>query len=234
MTSERADADGLVAAIRNQLAERADPERAAQQQAYMKSEMPFHGIPMPEVRRLTRAELRAAGPCPDRASWERTIRGLWDSATRREERYAALVVARFPRHRPFAADPESLELYRHLVVTGQWWDLCDETAHLVGIVLAAHPAEIAPVLREWSRVENLWIRRVAILAQLDHKVLTDTALLAYAIEGSIDDRDFFARKGIGWALRQFSKTDPDWVRRFIAEHPELSGLSVREARRLID
>ncbi|MDO5498588.1 MAG: DNA alkylation repair protein [Propionibacteriaceae bacterium] len=224
----------LADAIRDRLAERADPKRAAGQQAYMKSALPFHGVPVPEVRRLTRAELRAHGPLADRAAWERVIRALWEGAARREERYAALAVARFPRHRRWAADPVSLEFYRELILTGQWWDLCDEIAHLVGLVLAVSPEQTAPVLRGWSREDDLWLRRVAILSQLDRKGDTDRDLLAYAIVGSLHDGDFFARKGIGWALRQFSKTDPDWVRGFVAEHRELSRLSVREALRLIE
>ncbi|WP_432559448.1 DNA alkylation repair protein [Granulicoccus sp. GXG6511] len=223
----------LVGTVRGGLAARADAVRAVGQQRYMKSVLPFHGVPVPEVRKLTREVLRAHGPLPDRATWERAVRTLWDEAGFREERYAALAVARHPRHRAFAEVPASLQLYRHLVLTGQWWDLCDETAHLVGVVLSARPAEIAPILRRWSRADDLWLRRVAILSQLDRKESTDAELLAYAIEGSIDDPDFFARKGIGWALRQHSKTDPAWVRRFVADHPELSRLSVREALRLL-
>ncbi|MDO5681579.1 MAG: DNA alkylation repair protein [Propionibacteriaceae bacterium] len=226
-------ADGVVAAVRAGLLERADPEVAPGQQRYMKSAMPFHGVRSPEVRRLVRELVREHGPFADREVWEQAVRSLWDEAGHREERYAALALARHPKHRAFADDPRSLALYRHFVLTGQWWDLCDETAHLVGRVLAAQPVEITPILRDWSREENLWIRRVAIIAQLDRKGETDVDLLAYAIEGSIADRDFFARKGIGWALRQHSKTDPAWVRAFVAAHPDLSGLSVREALRLL-
>lgn len=218
----------LVAAIRAALAEHADPARAVGQQAYMKSTMPFRGVAMPEVRRLVTGLVRQH-PLAERVLWESAIRQLWDAAEFREERYAALIVARHRLHRPFAEAIASLELYRHVILTGQWWDLCDETAHLVGLVLAAHPAETTGVLRAWSREENLWLRRVAILGQLDRKDQTDTALLTYTIAGSITDPDFFARKGIGWALRQYARTDPDWVRAFVRDHPGLSPLSVREA-----
>ncbi|HHV22223.1 MAG TPA: DNA alkylation repair protein [Propionibacterium sp.] len=226
--------DDFVEAIRRALADRRDPERAGSQQRYMKSALPFRGVPVPEVRKLTGALLRTHGASTEHTAWVATIRSLWDGAAWREEKYAALALARAPRHRAFAADPDSLDLYRHLVLTGQWWDLCDETAHLVGRALSADPAAVTPVLRGWSREENLWLRRVAILSQLDRKGETDAELLAYAIEGSIDDPDFFARKGIGWALRQHSKTDPEWVRGFVADHPGLSRLSVREALRLLD
>lgn len=218
----------LVTAIRGVLAEHADPERAVGQQKYMKSAMPFRGVAMPEVRRLVGALVRAH-PIAERVLWETAIRQLWDGAGFREERYAGLIVARHARHRAFAIEESSLDVYRHLILTGQWWDLCDETAHLVGLVLAAHPVSVTPVMRAWSREENLWLRRVAILSQLDRKADTDPALLAYAIDGSIDDPDFFARKGIGWALRKYARTDPEWVRSYVANHPALPNLSVREA-----
>lgn len=219
----------LLGRIRRGLLDRADPGRAAGQQAYMKSTMPFHGVTLPEVRKITRAAVQESEPLRDREQWAHVIRELWDGAERREERYAALALARHPRHRAFAEEITSLELYRHLILTGRWWDLCDETASLVGLVLAADRARVTVVLRDWSREDDLWLRRVAILSQLRHQEATDTDLLAYAIEGSIDDADFFARKGIGWALRQYARTDPDWVRAFVRDHPSLSRLSVREA-----
>ncbi len=80
-----------------------------------------------------------------------------------------------------------------------------------------------------ARSDNVWKRRTAILAQLRSKHATDRKLLADVVEPSVDEPEFFLRKGIGWALREFSKTDPVWVIEFIATHSGLSGLSRREA-----
>ncbi len=127
----------LIELIRTTLAAAADPERAAIQQAYMKSAMPYFGIGSPELKVLLRPLFAAYRPA-DRGAWESTIRELWDGATHREERYAAIALA---RHRVGRAwqDPGMLDLYRHLIVTGAWWDLVDEIAsHLVGDVLASH------------------------------------------------------------------------------------------------
>lgn len=217
----------LISAIRRALAQAGDPVRAAEQQAYMKSAMPFRGVRLPEVRRLAR-DISRAHPPHDAEHWQDTVSQLWDGAEYREERYAALVVAR--RHRAYAHALHVLPLYRGWVLDAQWWDLCDEIAsHLVGGILAAHPESTTVILRTWSVEDNLWIRRVAILSQLNRKEHTDTDFLVYALEGSIHDRDFFARKAIGWALRQYARTDPGWVRQFLRTHPELSSLSVREA-----
>lgn len=221
----------LVEAVRGGLVAAADADRAPAMQAYMKSAMPFHGVPAPVARRVFRAALQAH-PVGDRETWADTVRELWDGATHREERYAALTLARARRYREYL-DPAALPLLEHLVVTGAWWDLVDDVAsHLVGTVLLSHPAETAPVVRSWATSDDRWLRRTAVICQLGAKERTDVALLTAAIEANLDDPDFFLRKAIGWALRQHARVDPEWVRSFVAERSDrLSPLSRREALR---
>ena len=88
-------------------------------------------------------------------------------------------------------------------------------------------------MRYWATDENIWIRRCAIEHQLGRKENTDTALLTEIIEANLKSTEFFINKAIGWALRDYSKTDPDWVRNFIATHPGLSTLSVREGSKYV-
>lgn len=229
---------GLVEAIRSALAAAGDPERAVGQQRYMKSEMPYHGITTPEQRAILRP-LLAEHRMDTATQWEATVRELWDGATHREQRYAALGLARHRAYRSFRT-AAALPLYRHLVVTGAWWDYVDEIAsHLVGEVLRAEPTVVRPVLLSWAQDDDLWLRRTAILAQLGSKADTDLDLLATAItaslEGSRHGSEFFIRKAIGWALREQAKTDPEWVRAFLARHhARLSGLSRREASKHLD
>jgi 3-methyladenine DNA glycosylase AlkD len=91
---------------------------------------------------------------------------------------------------------------------------------------------MAAVLHSWSTDGDFWIRRASITSQLGAKSATDTALLANVIEANLDDREFFIRKAIGWALRDYSVTDPEWVRTFVEQHRgRLSALSVTEALR---
>lgn len=229
-------ADGdLVESLRQRMRADGNPDRAAGAQAYMKSAMPFHGLALGDVRRMVR-EVARTHPIRDRERWEATVRALWDGATHREERYAATALARHPAASAWQ-DPGALELYRHMVVTGAWWDLVDEIAsHLVGGIVASHREAATPVMGLWAVDDDMWLRRVAILCQLRHKGTTDVGLLERCIvanlEGSAFGSGFFIRKAIGWALREHAKTDPDWVRDFLARHREhLSGLSVREASR---
>lgn len=226
------DADReLVQVVRAALAAAADPVRAEQQRAYLKSELPCYGISSPTLAAALRP-LLVAHPPRDRSGWEATVRELWDGASHREERYAALAVARHRTARGWQ-DPDALELYRHLVVTGAWWDLVDPVAaHLVGGVLAGHREATTPEIRRWAEVDDLWLRRTAVLSQLRHGPDTDLSLLHDVIATNLDDPSFWLRKAIGWALRQYARTDPDWV---VAEvetlGPRLSGLSRREALR---
>lgn len=221
----------LVDAVRAALAEAGDPERAAGQQAYMKSTMPFHGVTSAQLTRLLKPLLADYAPA-DRATHEATVLALWDGATHREERYAAIALARHKVARPWL-DPAALDLLRHLVVTGAWWDLVDVVAaHLVGAVLLGHRAAVTPVMREWAVDDDLWVRRTAVLCQLAHKAETDVDLLRHAVEANADDPSFWLRKAIGWALREYAKTDPDWVRGEVERLGDrLSGLSRREALR---
>ena len=87
-------------------------------------------------------------------------------------------------------------------------------------------------MRAWSTDDHLWIRPCSILSQGKHKDKADPVLLRDCILPSMDDTDFFSRKAIGWALRDYAQVDPEWVTAFVAEFEDrLSGLSKREALR---
>jgi len=184
----------------------------------------------------------AAHPIPDEETWQATVLELWDNASFREERYAALALARHRLHRDHQ-QVHTLDLYEHLIRTGAWWDLVDETAgHLVRDLLLKYRAGVTQVMRAWAVSDDLWVRRSAIICQLGARDRADQDLLARVIEDNLDGstrttsalspygREFFIRKAIGWALRDHARTDPDWVLAFVVSHDDtLSGLSKREA-----
>lgn len=221
---------GLPSEVRETLRAHGDPQRAVSQQRYLKSTMPCYGVPNPQIRVLLRP-LFNTYHFTDPTEWLATAQQIWDNAEAREERYAAIGLLRHRLYRRFATtfSLPYVDLLRHFVYTGAWWDLVDEIAsHCVGDLLRADPEQMTPVLRGWAHESDLWLRRTSIIAQLRSKAGTDLDLLAEAINGSVDDADFFARKAIGWALREYSKTDPKWVCQFVDEH-QLSSLSRREA-----
>ncbi len=230
----------LVSTLREVVASSADPARAGAMQAYMKSAMPYRGVSAPVLRAALRPVL-SAHPLPDEETWQATVLELWEGAAFREERYAALALA---RHRFYREHQQvhTLDLYEHLIRTGAWWDLVDETAgHLVRDLLLNHREEVTPVMRVWAVADDLWVRRAAIICQVGARDRCDHDLLAEVIEDNLDGssrttpalspygQEFFIRKAIGWALRDHARTDPEWVRAFVSSHDDtLSGLSKRE------
>lgn len=219
----------LQRALRSGLAAAAEPGRAEPMRAYMKSAMPYYGVPSAEMRRVSRSVF-AAYPLPDFETWTRATLVLWREARRREERYAAIELTgdrRYQSHQKFAALP----MYEEMIVTGAWWDYVDPLAgHRIGGLLRTYPAKMKPVLRRWAKGGDLWKRRSAILSQLTFKAETDLELLYACIQPNFGDPEFFIRKAIGWALRQYAWTNPEEIRRFVRTHEaKLSPLSRREA-----
>jgi 3-methyladenine DNA glycosylase AlkD len=219
----------LVADLREGLRALADPERARGQQAYMKSKMPYYGVTAPEMRKLWKATFEAH-PLPGFEAWRDTALRLWSGARFREERYAAIALT---GHRLYRSHQtlDALPLYEKLVVEGAWWDYVDDVAvHRVGPLLAAHPRPMGRTLRAWSKGDDMWKRRTAIIAQVSFKTETDTELLYACIAPSLHRREFWLRKAIGWALRAYAWHDPAEIKRYVKQHDaELSGLSKREA-----
>lgn len=219
----------LIREVRAALKAAADPEKAPQMQAYMKSAMPFRGVSSPVQKRLWR-QIFPAHPLATATDWRDVALSLWRDAAFREERYAAIALTDLPRYEPYRTRA-ALPMVEEMIVTGAWWDLVDPLAtHHLGDVLRSDPQRIAAVMRRWATDSDMWKRRASILCQIRFKADTDLNLLYDCIEPNLAHTDFFIRKAIGWALRQYAWTDPQEVKRYVnANRARLSGLSVREA-----
>ena len=194
----------------------------------MKSTMPYYGVTSPQVDGICK-KVFAENPFPSCVEWRAAVLVLWREARFREERYAAIRLLSLKRHRE-CWSPELMPVLEEMIVSGAWWDYVDALAQVVGELLRSHPKKIRPAMRAWSMDANLWKRRVSIICQLSFKRDTDLELLYANIEPNLPERDFFIRKAIGWALRQYAWTDPKEVARYVREHEsQLSGLSRREA-----
>jgi 3-methyladenine DNA glycosylase AlkD len=220
---------GLMLQLARALRAHADASRAPAMQAYMKSAMPFLGVGAPVLYSVCRDVFREH-PLATRPAFIATVKALWDEATYREERYAAVVLTGVRAYDPWQRLP-LLPLYRRLVVSGAWWDLVDPIAtQRLPVLLARDPAGMSARIRAWARGSDIWLRRSAILCQVKRKGQTDRRLLYDCLEPSLDHRAFFVRKAMGWALREYAKVDPAEVQRYVRTHADrLSGLSVREA-----
>jgi 3-methyladenine DNA glycosylase AlkD len=201
-----------------------DAARAASMAKYMRDQFPFVGIATPERRKVQREAL-AGLEKPDQETLDGVVERLWEMPER-EYQYAALEL--LGKHVK-ALDSSFVDRLEWLVVTKSWWDTVDTLAsHIAGPLVLAHPA-LAGVMDEWIESDNFWLARTAILHQLGYKQRTDSERLFRYCARRAGEREFFIRKAMGWALREYSKTDPDAVRAFVDAHGELSPLTRREA-----
>ncbi len=195
-------------------------------QAYMKTTMPFFGVKKPGRVPIIREMKKRFAPDSHRAYVE-NVSALW-RLKHREEKYLALAYAHgFKRY--ISAD--AMPLYERLIREGQWWDLVDEVVgRLVSPVYAQARDVVRPTVEAWIEDEDMWVRRAAILSQLEHKGDTDAVQLFDFCRRTMHEREFFIRKAIGWALREYAKSQPEAVKAFLQEEKaQLSGLSFREA-----
>jgi 3-methyladenine DNA glycosylase AlkD len=210
----------------NRLSALANPKKAREMAAYMRTKDPFFGVGSVERRRLFLDLVKAHKP-DSQEVYEAQVTALW-AIPQREGRYLSLDWA--CRFKDFIT-LHALPLYERMIREGAWWDTVDVlAAHLVGYLLLHHRKTLKPVIETWVEDECLWIRRTAILAHLKHKQETDETQLFHHCLKLAPEKDFFIRKAIGWILREYSKTSPHTVRSFLEAHgASLSGLSQREA-----
>jgi 3-methyladenine DNA glycosylase AlkD len=204
--------DDLAAAYR----EHAAPGQAAAMRAYMRDQFEFLGIPSPLRRQLSKPFLE------DDSNLLQTALACWARPEREFQYFACDLLARHAAH----LGPDDLATVQTLITSKPWWDTVDAlAANVVGPVVRADQTP----MDAWIGDDDLWVVRTAILHQLRYKAATDAERLFAYTGRHRRHKDFFIRKGIGWALREYAKTDPAAVRRFVADHPDLSGLSKREA-----
>lgn len=218
--------DGLVKSYR---AHR-DPVRATQMAAYMRDQFAFFGIPTPDRRRLDR-DVVAGWPPPAEADLVVIATECWARPEREVQYFACDYLIRHVKR----ASPAFLDETRTLITTKSWWDTVDALASkIVGPLVLRYP-QLVPVMDRWIDDENLWLARAAILHQLSYGPATDPERLFRHCLARAADTNFFIRKAIGWALRQYSKTDGRAVCSFVDDHAAaLSPLSRREAVAWID
>ncbi len=209
-----------------ELAKHADPERAVPMKAYMKGRFDFLGLAKPQLTRICKPFFK--GAAHGAVDW-RFIEQCWTDPYR-ELQYCALEYLKVMQK---VLTPQDIPRLRTLITEKSWWDTSDFLDRIVGGIALRYP-EVNSVLLDWSVSDNIWLRRVAIDHQLLRKERTDTALLAKIICNNLGQKEFFINKAIGWALRDYSKTNPEWVRRFIETHRnKMAKLSLREAGKYV-
>lgn len=202
------------------------PKDAVAMKAYMKNKFEFLGVKTPARRKLAKAFFKQHTDSV--IDWN-FINEAWNNPYR-ELQYTALDYLEI---RKKLLTPSDFSRLKKLAQTKSWWDTIDFLDRLVGSIIAQFP-ETKEIILVWSRDEDIWLRRLAIDHQLLRKEETDTELLEKILVNNLGQTEFFINKAIGWALRDYSKTNPDWVRDFIERHrAEMATLSIREGSKYL-
>ncbi|HEM4974709.1 DNA alkylation repair protein [Streptococcus suis] len=204
----------------------ADASQAQPMKAYMKNHFDFLGVRTPDRRKVARQffkDFKAQG-----IDWE-FVEACW-SKPYREFQYIAIDYLVTKKKDLVIAD---LPRLKKLAQSKSWWDSIDGLDKLVGKIVLDNP-EAKQTILEWSLDDDFWLRRIAIDHQLLQKEKTDTELLEQILINNLNQTEFFINKAIGWSLRDYSKTNPDWVRAFLDTYrSQMAGLSIREASKYI-
>lgn len=208
--------------------EQRNPENAVPMQNYMKNKFLFLGIKTPLRRELMKKFYNETGilkqdfqPCFVKLLWEKDEREYQNAALDYMQKSIKKI------------NKDYLPFLENLITTKSWWDTVDVLSpHLVGKIAKETPEVIPEYIEGWAYGDHLWLSRSSILFQLKYKERTDEELLYRYILANAESKEFFIQKAIGWALREYSKTNPESVRYFI-QHNNLPKLSVREGSKYI-
>ncbi len=202
-----------------------DEQKAVGMAAYMKDRFPFLGIQKPERRKLSKDFLKEKKK-EDGIDWD-FVFACYDK-DEREYQYLAVAYLNEVKDKLTYADIKNLE---RVITTKSWWDTVDSVDKQAGVILQKDKRMRKTVIR-WAKSKNIWLKRTAINLQRHFKEDMDIQLLTEVIEMNMDTGEFFVDKAIGWVLREYSKTNKEWVSNFIETHP-LSKLSVREGSKYL-
>lgn len=204
-------------------------ENATSMQAYMKDNFPFLGIKTKERRTVLKNLWKKHQP-----EIKTNFRAIaWDLFNKKEREFHYCCVEILIKEAKNKYIKEDAQLIEKLIVTNSWWDSVDFLAkYVLGNYLRQFPDETYQVIERFSKANNRWLNRSAILFQLDYKAKTNFELLISECEKHKESKEFFIQKAIGWALREYGRYNPNGVIHYV-ENTNLKPLSKKEALRKI-
>lgn len=211
-----------------ELAQHANPKIGLEQKAYMRNQYEFYGIKATERREIQKPFFIKEF-LPEKEELDNIVKSLWEKPQRDYQYFSQELAFKYVKQ----LAKKDIELFEYMVTHKSWWDTVDFiAANLMGEYFKKFPEQRAAYVTKWIESNNIWLQRSALLFQLKYKENLDTVLLGSVINSLLESKEFFINKAIGWILREYSKTNPKWVKEF-ASKTALSNLSKKEALRLI-
>ena len=215
----------FILALENAFAANKNPENAFAMAKYMKNNFPFFGIKTEERRRIFK-EIWKENKEEVSADARRIALELY-SKQERELQYCAIEI--LIKELKGNYKKQDIQLIEKLMLNNSWWDSVDTIAkYILGEYLLEFPLETKKVIERFSNTTNMWLNRSAILFQLGYKEKTNSAFLFSECLKQADSKEFFIQKAIGWALREYAKSNPEAVKEFV-KTSNLKPLSTKEA-----
>lgn len=194
---------------------------------YMRNMFPFLGLKKPERSALSKEFLKIKKK-DTRVDWD----FIFKAYNMPEREFQYLAIDYMDRAKSLFT-PDDMDKIEILLTTKSWWDTVDAINRTVGYIAMKYPEVREDIILKWMKADNIWLNRISIIFQLKYKDKTDTDFLSKAILHNSQTTEFFINKAIGWALREYSKTNKEWVKQFI-ENNSLSKLSIREGSKYIN
>ena len=202
-------------------------EQAQKMSKYMLNKFEYIGIKTPERCKIFKSFFKEYKN-EEKIDWE-FVNKCWENKYR-EFQYIA---ADYLKNMKDKLTIDDIPKLKQFILKKSWWDTIDNLDMTIG-ALALKDSNVNKILLEWSIDENIWLRRIAIDHQLLRKEKTNTELLEKILKNNLGQAEFFINKAIGWALRDYSKTNPEWVKNFIEKNREnMAKLSIKEASKYL-
>jgi len=216
----------FIKSLEKEFNKHSNPSIAKSQKVYMRNQFEFYGLTANKRREIQNSFVKN-NPITD---LKKLATSLWNLKNRDYQYFAQELI--YSNHKKFKID--DINLFEYMIVNKSWWDTIDFLApKILGKYFKLFPEEIDKNIQKWILSNNIWLQRSSILFQLKYKETLNTQLLIRIILPLSNTKEFFINKSIGWILREYSKTNKDWVLDFV-EKNKLSNLSIREALKHIN
>lgn len=223
------ETNNFIKTLESEFERQADLKIATEQKAYLRNQFLFYGLKT-IVRRTIQKPFLSKTYLPPKKNLEGLVKVLWNKPQREYHYFAQELTRKFIKQ----LEEKDIILFEFMVTHNSWWDTVDFIApKLIGAYFKTFPEQRDPYIKKWLDSNNIWLQRTCIIFQLLEKEKTDYEFLAYIVRSLLGSKEFFINKAIGWALRDYSRTNANWVEDF-ANNTDLHPLSRREALRLIN